>query len=328
MVANRMVLTSPGGPGSQSNRVSEATALAFFLQDELEFGAWKLSPGVRYETIDFTRTDYATDDPNRFAPTRVRQNDVSILIPGLGVSYAVGDQVRLFGGVHRGFGPPGPGADQETRSETSVNYELGARYHSGEISAQVAGFFSDYNNVLGAATLSTGADGSGNMFNGGAVGVYGVEVSLDYAPVPWGGRSVTFPVNLAFTYTNAEFKTAFESDLDAWGTVQPGDRLPYLPRVQSHLSLGAEHRLWTVSVGMNYSAAMLTVAGQGSTPADERTDAFVSMSASADYAVTAWSSLYMGVQNLFNETYVVARRPSGVRPGLPRTILGGVRIRR
>ena len=35
---------------------------------------------------------------------------------------------------------------------------------------------------------------------------------------------------------------------------------------------------------------------------------------------------YLSVKNIANEAYIVARRPAGVRPGLPRTVLGGVKI--
>jgi Fe(3+) dicitrate transport protein len=42
----------------------------------------------------------------------------------------------------------------------------------------------------------------------------------------------------------------------------------------------------------------------------------------------ASSTLFIGIQNLTDATYVVARRPAGARPGLPRTLLAGIRISR
>ena len=50
------------------------------------------------------------------------------------------------------------------------------------------------------------------------------------------------------------------------------------------------------------------------------------LSGSADYKLTPWTSFYLSVKNIANEAYIVARRPAGVRPGLPRTVLGGVKI--
>ena len=127
MVDGSMRRTSAGEPGTQSNRVSSATAVAAFLQDEITLGRWVISPGVRLERIKFKRVDYAKDDPARTSPTRTRVNRIRAWIPGVGVSYRR-RALSVFGGVHRGFGPPGPGADEATRSESSVNYEVGARW--------------------------------------------------------------------------------------------------------------------------------------------------------------------------------------------------------
>jgi Fe(3+) dicitrate transport protein len=73
---------------------------------------------------------------------------------------------------------------------------------------------------------------------------------------------------------------------------------------------------------------MRTVAGQGAVREDKSTDAFAVLNVSAEYRLRSWSFLYLTVQNLTGESYVVARQPAGARPGLPRTILGGMRIQR
>ncbi len=328
MVAGRMILTTPGSPGSQSNRIGHARALALFVQDEVTIADWTITPGLRYEHIDLIRTDYATDDPGRTAPTRQRDTRVNVLIPGIGASYAFRPDMRVFAGVHRGFAPPGPGADGTTEAEVSVNYETGVRFSAGGLNAQAVGFFNDYSNLLGTATLATGEDGSGDQFNGGAVTVGGVELSVDYDPKAGANRSITFPAVLAFTYTRTEFQTAFESDYESWGSVQRGDELPYVARAQGHASFGVRHWRWSVNLAASYSAAMRTAAGSGPMIHDERTDAFVVLDGSADYKLTPRTSFYVSVKNITNEAYIVARRPAGVRPGLPRMVLGGVTISR
>ena len=118
------------------------------------------------------------------------------------------------------------------------------------------------------------------------------------------------------------------SDFAPWGSVEKGDRVPYIAGTQLSGWVGVEHNRWSITAGANYSAAMRTVAGQGALRDSERTDAFVIMNASADYEFGQSSSFYVTVQNLTGASYVVARRPAGARPGLPRTFLGGVRIRR
>ncbi|HUF90491.1 MAG TPA: TonB-dependent receptor [Gemmatimonadota bacterium] len=329
MAGGEMVLTTAGAPGSQSNRVSEARAWSLFVQDEIDLGRWTVVPGLRYETIDFTRTDYAGDDPGRIEPTGVRQNDVSAWIPGVGATWALRDDLRLFGGVHRGFGPPGPGADAETESERSVNWELGVKLDRDALSAQVAGFYSDYDNILGRATLAVGDDaGSGEVFNGGAVEVAGVEAALDLDAGRITGGGFGIPVRVAWTWTRAEFRSGFESDFEPWGTVEAGDGLPYLPEQQLSASVGLERGPWDGRVTLQASSAMRTVAGRGPIPAGQGTDAFGVWSLAVGYAVAPWAKIQAGVENLSDEVYVVARRPAGVRPGLPRTFQAGIRLAR
>lgn len=329
MTNGRMELTTPGAPGSQSNRVSEASAVSLFVQDELRLGRWTVSPGIRYETIDFTRTDYAGDDPARTSPTNVRENHVSAWIPGVGLGWAWRDDVRLFGGVHRGFGPPGPGADDQTVPEESVNWELGAKVDREALRAQLVGFYSDYDNVLGRATLAIGdPTGAGEVFNGGAVEVAGLEASLDVDAGRLAGLGFGVPVRVAYTWTTAEFETAFESDFEPWGEVEAGDELPYLPDHQLSASVGVERGSWDGRLSLQASSAMRTVAGQGPIPEGEGTDAFAVWSATVGYAVAPWAELEVGIENLTDERYVVARRPAGARPGLPRTFQAGIRITR
>ena len=328
MESGRMVLTRPGAPGSQANRVAAADALAFFVQDHFELGRLTLVPGIRFESIDFTRTDYSGDDPDRTAPTEVRENGVEAWIPGVGASFLLAPGVRLLGGVHEGFGPPGPGADERTEPESSLNYELGARVQRGGLTGQAVGFSSDYDNILGASTLATGDEGSGRLFNGGAVDVRGLEVSVEYdAPLDLPSLGdIRLPLQLAYTFTDATFRTAFESDFEPWGTVEPGDELPYLAKHQLHLSAGIESSRWGVHLSGTHGSAMRTRAGQGPILPAEGTDAFWVLGLMADYQVTPYASLFAGVENLTNEHYIVARRPAGARPGLPRTLQAGVRI--
>ncbi len=328
MVGGTMVLTTAGAPGSQSNRVSDAKALAFFVHDQIGVGNFTFTPGLRYEMINFKRTDYAADDPNRTASDRVRESTVSAVIPGVGVSYEFHPGVSLFGGVHRGFAPPGPGSNDSTEAERSINYEIGARYNVGPVNAQAVGFFSDYNNILGTSTLATGDEGSGDQFNGGAVNVFGVELSADVDPLRSRGLPVSLPIIVAFTYTSTEFETAFESDFDPWGTVEEGDELPYLPEVQVSGSVGIAALGAHVNLTAQYQSEMRTVAGQGEAPTSETTDSYFILGASGEYYFGPGISLFAGVRNLLNERYIVARRPAGTRPGLPRTFLAGVKVRR
>lgn len=321
----RMFLVAEGDPGTNANRVSSAEALAFFVHDQMRFGRWTVQPGVRFENIDFVRTDYGRTDPDRTGSnTSVRRNGVDVVIPGIGVTYSMTPAWGFFGGVHKGFAPPGAGSDARTEAEESINYEAGARYETGPVRAQLVGFFNDYSNLLGRDTLSSGGTGDGDLFNGGEVDVYGLEASFSTDLGQSFSSQRQFPFRLSYTFTRAEFQTAFETSFEDWAPrVNPGDELPYLPENQWSTELGTVNEKWGTFVTLHYTDAMRTSAGQGPIPDGEGTDSYMTADLSAEYQLISKLRLRAMVRNLTDETYVVARRPAGLRPGMSRSVMLG-----
>jgi Fe(3+) dicitrate transport protein len=325
MVGGRMERTSVGAPGSQANRVSDASAWAFYVQDAISIRRWTVTPGLRYETIGFESVDYGSADPTRSEPpVGARESRVAALIPGVGVNYSASGALDLFMGIHKGFGPTGARATDETEPERSLNYEAGARLRGGGFEAQVIGFFSDYGNVLGRATLSNSENGTGDIYNGGEVDVLGVEVMAQYDPLV--GSSLALPIRLAYTFTDAEFRSAFASDFEPWGVVEAGDKLPYIAPHQLQLDAGLEREHWFAKVDLRLQSPMRTAAGQGAIAAGEGTDGYAVVGFMGEYALTRWASAFVAGENLTDARYIVARRPAGPRPGLPRTISAGIRV--
>ena len=328
MLNGGMVLTARGAQGSQSNRVSDARAWATFIQDTIEWGRWSLMPGLRYESIDLRRTEYAKTDPGRAHPTRIRQNVVSVFIPGVGVSFAVSPAIGLFGGVHKGFAPPGPGSTEFTEAEESVNYEFGVRARQRSLSAEVVAFFNDYDNLLGRDTLAAGGTGDGDLFNGGAARVYGLEASASWDLSHVFRLGSSLPVRAVYTFTDAEFRNSFRSSFESWGNVAVGDGLPYIPRHQLFASVGVEEEEanWGVRLDAIYVDEMRTAAGYGPIPRSEATDAYLVFNLSGEHGLTSGTSLFASLQNLTNRSFIVARRPAGGRPGSPRLFMAGIRF--
>jgi Fe(3+) dicitrate transport protein len=320
-----MVLTRAGAPGTQDNRMGEATALALFAEDRITLGGWTVSPGVRYENIAFTTTAWEKGDASRSQVVGEGENRVRVVVPGIGVTRVIGRRGQLFGGVHRGFGPPGAGADADAKPESSVNYELGGRLEAAGTSVQVAGFHNDYTNMLGRATLASGTDGTNELFNGGAVVSKGLEASADYDAAHGRGWGVRLPLRAAYTYTDATFRSAFQSGFGEWGAVAVGDELPYLPKHQGSASLGVEAPRWRADLTALSTGAMRTRAGSGDLEPAHSTDGFTVLNVSAELGVNSWTRVFAGVQNLTDASYVAARRPFGARPGLPRTVTLGVK---
>jgi Fe(3+) dicitrate transport protein len=255
----------------------------------------------------------------------VRDNEVEAWIPGFGASWAANQRWTVFGGVHKGFSPPGPGLDEGTRPEESINFEAGARFAAAGFTGAVVGFYNDYDNLLGTDTLSSGGTGTGDQFNGGAVTVQGVELSLAGDLGRRFDWRYGLPIRAAYTYTSAEFDGSFETSFADWAPeVQEGDEVPYVPPSQWSLSVGLTDRRWAVHTTLSYSDAMRTSAGQGPIPVGEGTEEHLVVDLAADWNLFTHLRLYAQVRNLTDESYVAARRPAGLRPGLPRTALLGV----
>jgi len=323
MRGGRLVLTSPGAPGSQSNRIAEAEALAFFVQDEISFGRWTLTPGIRFESIDLMRTDYGRDDPRRQGPTSVRRNEVDVAIPGLGLTYRLSPEHYVFASVHRGFSPPSPSSREPVDAEDSISYEVGTRWGRGSSQAEAVFFFSDYDNLVGTDTLSSGGGGTGDQFNGGAVEVLGLELS--YVTDLYRRGDAHLPLRLAYTYTRSEFLTSFTTSFADWApAVERGDELPYVPAHQLYAELGFETDRWGAFVSANFVDEMRTRAGSGPIVEPHRIEEHLVFDLAASYRLLDRYRFYLQVRNLLDDAYVVARRPYGLRPGLPRTVLAGI----
>ena len=314
-----LVATSIGAPGSTTNRVSGTTALSWFIDTELRAGNWIFTPGARFEDIDMQRLDFATDDPNReLGPTRVRDSSLSVLIPGLGALYVIDDQWRILGGIHKGFNPPSPGS--KASEESSTNIEFGTRFSTGSASFDAIYFWNDYDNLVGTVTASTGGDGQiGDQFDGGQAIVQGLELSAD-AALENLIAGVDVPVTVQYTWTTkAEFQSAFDSNFGPWGQVEIGDELPYIPEHQLRVTAGFMRDSWRLNLAANYVGSMRTVAGQGPLLASDSIDSHVVWDLFASWRFSDSISTYVKVDNLLDKTYVAARRPAGLRPGLERT---------
>lgn len=319
----RLELTRAGAPGSQENRNVSARALALYVQDEIRFGDFILTPGVRHERIDLERLDWALDDPDRAGGTlRVIRDRVDQTIPGVGLTWQASPSWSLFASVHKGFNPPAPGSS--AAAEESLNTEVGARFDRGPLFAELIGFDNDYDNLVGTCTASTGGNCTiGDQFDGGKARVQGVEARMEVTANAGGAVEVPFQAN--YTWTDASFRTSFSSGFGEWGTVNRGDALPYLPEHMFHAAAGLRGARWSGFLGVAYIDDMRTRPGQGPVPADQATDSAWVWDLNAAWQVARGLELYTRIENLTDREYIVSRRPSGARPGLPRTALVGLR---
>jgi len=325
MEEGALVLTTAGAPGTKTNRVSSADVISAFVDTEFRTGDWIFTPGIRFENVELQRLDYSTTNTDRDeGPTRVRTNSISEWIPGMGALYRLNEEWRLLAGIHKGFNPPAPGS--AAQDESSTNVEIGTRYDSDKLSFEAIYFVNDYDNLVGTVSDSTGGGGEiGDQYDGGKVKVTGLELNADRG---WDIGNLYVPLGLRYTWTNeAQFNSSFDSGYDPWGSVEAGDELPYIPEHQWRLSAGLEATQWRVNIAASYIGAVRTKAGQGALDLHYSIDSHVVMDFIASWEFTSKLSSYLKVDNLLDETYIAARRPAGVRPGLPRTAYLGLTYR-
>jgi len=318
-----MLMTEAGVPGTDSNRIDSAEAIALYLQDKITLGDFNITAGLRYEDVTTNRTDWGKENVGRDGePKKDIDNSFSAWLPSLSATYQINDALLVLAGVQKGFSPAAPGNADRTEEE-SWNYEAGARYNSGELTSEAIFFYSDYSNMHGNCTAAQGCDDDniGDQYNGGEVDIKGLELSLGYNFNSEG--QVNFPVKLAYTYTSAEFANSFESDFDPWGDVEKGYKLPYLAENILFASAGVAGDSWELTLAARYTDDIRTVAGEGEIPSDELIEAKTIVDLSGRYYISDAQEVYLTAENLFDEKYVATKVHGSSSAGKPMTVTVG-----
>ena len=324
MTEEELLLVKAGTPGTESNRIEGAKAFATFLQYNLQYKRFSITPGIRYELMHFKKDDYGKEDTERTGSDLViSENKTHVFLPGVSVNYNVKGNNYLFAGAHKGFSPPN--SNKETKAEESWNFELGAKGQSKGIGYEGVFFANRYQNLLGSDLSAAGGTGGTDLFNGGAVAVYGFESMIGYNILKKFSSDLKLPFTVTYTYTNAQFKSDFKSE-GPWGTVAIGDRLPYISDHQLFVQLGLEHKRFDLNLMFKLLSAMRTSPSQGEFIADKSTPLFYQIDLLARFKVNKHLSVYTKLNNLTNNVQRVAKHPSGWRPNMPIYVEGGVQV--
>ena len=298
------------GREAKVHNYASSEALSTFASVQITQNALTLEAGVRNENIDGMLNNFSTGIKN--------ESDQSVTTPSLSFRYQTEVGVSLFGGIHKGFSPAGPGATAD--AEESVNLELGLRGVGKDSRAEILVFRSDYENLLGRCRVSDQNCTPGDEFNGGNVLTEGVELSASISQTVWNDLVATGSVS--YTYTDAMFETSFFSNYIAWGIVQQGDQLPYIPEHTGVVSLNLTSQRWSADASIKFQESMREVAGSSSINEVLHADGFVILDLSARYLLSSNTELHFIVKNVSDETPITSHRPFGARPEMPRTIIG------
>jgi len=326
-INGNLVLDDFGVLGNAGNRVEEAEALAAWIYDTIEIGRLSVSPGVRIEDMELSRRRWETrigrtDDPSARTDANLRstrKNDLTVVLPGVGVRYALTPEINLIFGVHEGFSAPS--SDPDTDEEESTNWEAGFRYNGALGSLEVIGFYNDFENLVGVCTASSGANCEvGEVFRGDAARTRGFETRLatDLSTTSTFG----LPFEATWTYSDAEFRSDL-ADSNFFGDAEKGDPIPYIPDNQIYVSQGVVWQRWQAYLSVNHVDEVCTFASCGPF---EQTDSLTTLDASVHYDLTPRIQVFGLAQNLNEEEGIAGRQPRGARPNVDRTFIGGVRI--
>ncbi|MEM7099538.1 MAG: TonB-dependent receptor [Pseudomonadota bacterium] len=302
-----------------ADNTGETDAISLWVKDEMVWGRWTIVPGLRIEHI-------SNEFDNRLAGRRV-DNDYTMVVPGVGASYAITDRFTVLGGIHRGFSPATPSLTEDLEPEESVNYEIGARWRSDFGQLELIGYFNDYDNLTAICTFSSGcAAGSlDTQTNAGEVRAYGVEAAWRHEFALNDG--IVVPIGVTYTYTDAEFREGFSSTNPQFGEVEPGFELPYIPPHRANAHIGLEAEQWGLQLSITYVDRMRDQAGTGSFAAAAGSDASTIVDLAAHWKVNERWTVTGRVDNLTDEVDIVSRRPFGARTGKPLSVRVEVRYR-
>lgn len=292
--------------------------MAGFTNIRLSNDKLNASLGFRVENIEGESQDFLTNN--------ISDNSDTVILPGAGIFYQLTPEIGVLAGVNKGYVPNSPGQQTDIEPEESWNYELGLRANVADWNMELIGFFNDYSNLIAVCTLSSGSECNQQVdteFNGGEVDIYGAEASLKGSIALT--SSLNMPVSVAYTFTESEFKTRFQSDFGQWGTVEAGDELPYVPANQLNVQMGLEGEDWSLLVAYKYIDDMREAAGRNVDLQGVFVESLSQLDIAGYHQLNDALRLYAKLDNATDEAQIVSRRPFGARPGKPRQFILGAK---
>jgi Fe(3+) dicitrate transport protein len=242
----RNVATGVNGAATTFDNSTDAHSV--YIDDRIAVGAWRITPGIRFERIRSDRVDASAKS------TFSSDNDK--YLPSLNVAYLVNPALTVFANYSTSFGPVqntqlnSQTASNPLKPELAKTSELGARWKNGAVSAEMTVFRLKFDNQI----LQVPGSVPPVFQNIGATKHEGVESAVDYT---FDEASALADLNLFanYSYTRALQESGTTAGLD----------VPFYSRNTD--TVGARYRIgaWTVNLSSThqskqYSDAANTVA--------------------------------------------------------------------
>jgi Fe(3+) dicitrate transport protein len=234
---NYIQTVATGATGATSTFLNSTDAHAAYVDDRIALGAWRITPGLRYEHIKSERNDLTAKS--------VFETDNNKALPSLNVAYLVNRALTVFANYTTSFGPV---QNTQLNSQTPANplipelartAELGARWKTSTLSAEVTAFKLKFDNQILQVPGTTPA-----VFrNIGATRHDGIETAVDYG-FDDAGALTGLNVYANYTYTKAVQDSGTTAGLD----------VPFYSRNTD--TVGARYRAgaWTANLSSTHQS--------------------------------------------------------------------------
>ena len=318
------------GIREDSDRSVEATSA--FVQNRFDLGRWTVTPGVRFEHVDYERTDNLTGAKG--------QSTVDEFVPGIGATFEILPQAVVFAGVHRGFAPPGvadvvtaAGGSVDLDAELSWNYELGVRANPRDgFSYEATLFRMDFENQIVPASVAGGSGAA--LTSAGETLQQGIELAGNASSTGFVDWPVEVFARAAYTWlADAEYAGERYSNVAGFGNVKvTGNRLPYAPEhlLAGTLGLRTDFGLEVALEGVYTSASftddlntveVIANGQRGEMPG------YTVWNLTANYALPFCNCTAFATAKNLGDTLYVADMSRGLIPGMPRLVQAGFEVR-
>jgi Fe(3+) dicitrate transport protein len=168
------VTLATGVQGATTTFDNANDAHSIYIDDKIALGAWRITPGVRYEKIDSKRDDRASGGSFESNNTKA--------LPSINVAYLLSRVATLFANYNTSFGAVqntqlnSQTAANPLRPEVAKTAEAGARWQDETINAEVTVYRMKFDNQIQQI-----AGSSPPVFqNVGATKHSGIETALEY----------------------------------------------------------------------------------------------------------------------------------------------------
>lgn len=239
---NSYTQTIASGANSATVSFENATdAHAVYVDDKIALGAWRITPGIRFEHITSDRKELANNGTYDVSNNKP--------LPSLNVAYLLNRDLTVFGNFNTSFGPV---QNIQLNSQTPANplkpelartLEGGARYQSSAITAELTVFRLKFDNQIQQVPGSTPA-----VFqNIGATKHTGVESAFSYR-FDKAGTLAGLEAYANYTFTKA---------IQESGTTA-GNDVPFYSRNTDTLGLRYELGDWNFNVSTTHQSGQFS----------------------------------------------------------------------